>query len=156
MDPNRQDVIMPRLRYLLILALAACSSTTAPASDNDGLIREPVEVTLAYGQVKQIEGSVLSLGFADVLHDSRCPVDVVCIWEGNAAVVVTIAAGKGPSYSLTLNTALEPQFADWFSVRVTLLEVTPAPLAGQPIPPESYAIRLRVEPLPASSLSGTG
>ncbi len=131
---------------LLALGLVACASTTTP--DNQGILVQPQEITLAYGEEKQLDESILRLGFTEVLHDSRCAADVVCVWQGNAAVVVAIAAGKGPAYSLTLNTALEPRAADWFSVRITLLEVTPAPLAGQPIPLQDYAIRLRVEPAP--------
>ncbi len=131
---------------LLALGLVACASTTT--ADNQGFLVQPQEITLAYGEEKQLDENVLRLGFTEVLHDSRCAADVVCVWQGNAAVVVAIAAGKGPAYSLTLNTALEPRAADWFSVRITLLEVTPAPLAGQPIPLQDYAIRLRVEPAP--------
>lgn len=139
---------------LLALGLVACASTTTP--DNQGFPVQPQEITLTYGEEKQLDESVVRLGFTDVLEDSRCAVDVVCVWQGNAAVVVTIAAGKGPAYSLTLNTALDPGSADWFGVRITLLEVAPAPLAGQPIPLESYAVRLRVAPVPTRTVTGPG
>ncbi|MFH1764671.1 MAG: hypothetical protein ABIF09_10810 [Gemmatimonadota bacterium] len=46
----------------------------------------------------RLEGSVLRFSFGEVLEDSRCPVDVTCVWAGNAKVVIGIAAGMGPSF----------------------------------------------------------
>ncbi len=90
---------------------------------------------------------MIRLGFGEVLEDSRCPVDVTCVWEGNGKVVIGIAAGMGPTHALILNTSLDPRAVVWNGIRVTLLELTPAPHAGTDIPPEDYAVRLRLEPI---------
>jgi len=56
-------------------------------------------------------------------------------------------AALGPTHAMILNTSLEPLSVVWSEIRVTLLELTPAPHAGTRILPEDYAVRLRLEPL---------
>jgi hypothetical protein len=104
-------------------------------------------VTIPYGQEVAVEGTVLRMNFGDVLEDSRCAVDVVCVWEGNGKVEVGIRAGMGPTSMLQLNTSLEPRDAEWNDVLVTLVELTPAPTSGDPISLGDYSVTLRLEPL---------
>lgn len=132
------------LRYtttLLTISVLACTPATIDLPRDHRL---PTELELEFGEEKMLDG-VLAVGFFDVPGDSRCPVDVTCIWEGNAAVVIGVRAGMGPTVPLTLNTAVEPRAADAYGLRVTLLEVTPQPYVGQPIPLPGYAVRIRVE-----------
>jgi hypothetical protein len=86
-------------------------------------------------------------GFGQVLSDSRCPVDAVCVWQGNAEVEVGIRAGMGPTIPLRMNTTLDPRFVDWQGIRVTLLELMPAPRTDVRLRPEDYSVRLKLEPL---------
>jgi hypothetical protein len=133
---------------LLAVGATGCESSTALEQTPDAsLLPASREVVLEYGDDIRLEGSVLRLSFGEVLEDSRCPVDVTCVWEGNGKVVIGIAAGMGPTHALILNTSLEPRSVVWSGIRVTLLELTPAPHAGTPIPPQDYAVRLRLEPL---------
>lgn len=136
------------LATVALTALAACSSTTGPDEvDLDGaLVTGPVELELPYGQDVQVPGTVLHLTLTAVLEDSRCPVDVVCVWEGNAVVQVGIAAGMGPTFPLQMNTTLEPRSAVWNGVRMSLLSLTPAPRSDTPTDPADYRATVRVEP----------
>lgn len=140
---------MPRYsyRWTLLLTLVSCGVLEPETGPSPALLTTASEVVLGYGEARTIAGSVVRLSFGDVLEDSRCPMDVTCVWEGNARVVIGIAAGMGPTFGLELNTALEPRSADWNGVRVTLLEVTPAPVSTEPIPLQDYAVRIGVEPL---------
>lgn len=130
-----------------LLALAgACSESTSPEEQRfDALVATPTELTLRVGEEKAIGGSVLKLSFGRVLEDSRCPIDAICVWEGNAAVEMGIRAGMGPTIPLRLNTTLEPHAAAWNGVLVTLLEVAPAPKASEPTRPDAYSVKVRVE-----------
>ncbi|MEJ2216721.1 MAG: hypothetical protein P8099_08900 [Gemmatimonadota bacterium] len=133
---------------VLALALGACSSVAAP----DVVLDQPYEIALGYEETQQV-GNVVQVTFTGVQSDSRCPGDAVCVWEGNAAITVAVSAGIAAGDTLQLNTALDPQSQDWRGVRVTLLEVLPTPLSGQPIPLESYVVRLRIEPVPKWTLT---
>jgi len=130
-----------------VLGGAGCGNPTATdPTPESALLPASREVVLDYGEDIRLEGSVLRLNFAEVWEDSRCPVDVTCVWAGNGKVVIGIAAGMGPTHALFLNTTLEPLSVVWSGIRVTLLELTPAPHAGIKIPPEDYAVRLKLEP----------
>jgi hypothetical protein len=102
------------------------------------------ELTLAVGEDALVDG-IFGVVFTEVAEDSRCALDVVCVWEGNAAVVLGLTMGTGPTVPFTLNTALEPHSAVHGPYRVTLIDVLPAPLSSSSIPPGSYRARLLVE-----------
>jgi hypothetical protein len=127
--------------------LAACGTSTDLEIDdrNEAVLSAPQEVTLQFGAEVAVGGSVLMVSFARVAEDSRCPVDVTCVWAGNATVEVGIRMGMGPTFPLLLNTTLAPRWVDWNDVRVTLLELLPEPRAGDPPRPEGYTVKLRLE-----------
>lgn len=107
-------------------------------------------VILAPGQEVRV-GSLLRIWFGEVLSDSRCPTDVVCVWAGNAEVQIGLALGTGPTHRFVLNTTLEPASADFGGYRVTLLALTPAPVSTRRIDPAEYRAHLRVDSIPDPS-----
>lgn len=131
----------------LLLALAGCDEATGPeAARQDAVLTSTQEMTLRYGEEKAVGQSVVKLSFGQVNEDSRCPIDAMCVWAGNAQVELGIRAGMGPTYALRLNTTLEPRSTVWGGIRITLLEVQPAPRAGQTTKPEDYSVKVRLEP----------
>jgi len=131
-----------------LAALAsACGLSTGPS--DQPIPGQSSEMELRVGEEQVFPGTVLRIGFVGVAEDSRCPLDVVCVWEGNAAAEIGVTAGSGPTRLRVLNTSLEPRFTDFGGLRVTLIGVTPEPREAQSIPPESYVLRLRVEQVPS-------
>lgn len=129
-----------------MLSMAACGNPAEPdLAPDPTVVPATTDMTLRAGEELAVGGSVVKIVFARVLEDSRCPVDVVCVWEGNAVVELGIRMGMGPTFPLQVNSALQPQAAEWNGVRVTLLELHPAPRAGVPIRPEDYSVKIRVE-----------
>jgi hypothetical protein len=134
---------------ILVLGVPGCESPSeAPGEQYSLLTGGAQEVTVRYGDEVAVNGSVIRVAFGEVLSDSRCAVDVTCVWAGNAEVQLGIRAGMGPTYALLVNTTLEPRFADWQGIRVTLLELKPAPRSDRPIRPEDYSVRLKLESRP--------
>ena len=141
------EIMRSRLCLLVAVALIGCGPEGEGNLGPDASYLTSITVvTLQYGQDLLVADSVLRLSFAAVLEDSRCPTDVVCVWEGNAGVELGISAGTGPTFPLRLNTSQEPGSAVWNGVLVTLLEVTPAPTSESTIPTEAYSVTLRLEP----------
>lgn len=70
------------------------------------------EFEVKVGRVVALDGGRLMLRFARVASDSRCPVDVTCVWAGNAEVLLEVGGrlwrGK---QTLTLNTNAAAQRA---------------------------------------------
>ncbi len=142
----RRDVRSIWTAAVVLLALS-CGESDAPTSD-ENLSRTPTgpkEVTVRVGET--VVANNLEITFTRVLEDSRCPVGVTCIWEGNAKVELEVGAlnGDGPTIQLVLNTATEPRDGDAYGQRITLTAVHPHPVSTAPIPPDKYEVRLKVE-----------
>ena len=68
------------------------------------------EFELKVGRVVTLDGGGLRVGLARVESDSRCPVDVNCVWAGNAEAVFEVGArGRGERTTLRLNTNASPE-----------------------------------------------
>jgi hypothetical protein len=132
------------------LALAALVSLVGAACTDQVPVGHPptVQEVLA-DSVQLAPGGVVVVGslrltFLEVSGDSRCPIDAVCIWEGNAAVEVAVGLGRGVSVRQTLHTS-GPQTSVYHGgYRVTLLQLLPAPRASTPTPPDAYRASFRI------------
>ncbi len=96
--------------------------------------------TLAPDGVVVVAGTDLEVRFVQVTEDSRCPVGVTCIWEGNAGVEITarmVPAGVADLY--TLNTALEPRSVVVGAYRIELLGLEPQRTTNGPAQSEYRA-----------------
>jgi hypothetical protein len=138
------------LTGLLILTAAACSTNGTTGVDAEAeiaaaLAAGPIEVTLKYGEYKRVAAEQLGIRFNSVLEDSRCPIDAVCVWMGDAVAEVELTAAGGRTGKLELHTSLEPKSLPWNGVKVTLLELQPAPRASEPTRPTAYSVRLQLE-----------
>jgi len=91
---------------------------------------------------------VLSVTFHDVPEDSRCPTDVVCVWAGNAAVLLSAALGRTPDIPFTLNTTIAPRDTVFGPYRIYLLALDPQPVSYRPVGRDEYLLTLRVATLP--------
>ena len=67
------------------------------------------EFNLKVGRAVTLDGGGLRVRLARVVSDSRCPVDVQCVWAGNAEVLVEVG-GRGwrKRTTLRLNTIGTP------------------------------------------------
>ena len=131
----------------VVLLALSCGESDAPTSDGN-LSRTPSgpkEVTVRVGETVVVNN--VEITFTRVLEDSRCPVDVTCVWEGNAKVELEVGVlnGDGPTIQLILNTATEPRYGDAYGQRITLTAVRPDPVSTKPIPPDTYELRLKAE-----------
>ncbi|NJM15345.1 MAG: hypothetical protein HC896_08145, partial [Bacteroidales bacterium] len=59
-------------------------------------------VKVGYKQTVKVPSQGVALGFDEVVNESRCPVDVVCVWEGFIEVALTLYLSNGQSYPFTL------------------------------------------------------
>jgi len=131
---------------LVTAAVVGCSTSTAPEGRSDALLDNgPVELTLRAGQEAQAGTSVLRVLFLRVVEDSRCPIDAICVWQGNAGVELGLTLGTGPTVPYVVNTTLEPRAARVGGFTLTLLEVAPAPTSQGAIDPDRYSIKVRIE-----------
>ena len=128
--------------FILFCLLRSCGDgVTEPGSGE--------EFPLQYGQRIALENGCLILTFKALAEDSRCPVGAVCVWQGNARVVIdawnpcsSVAAGSRED--LSLNTTLDPKEIAFGKYRIKLVNVSPYPILNEEHPAGQYVIRLVV------------
>jgi hypothetical protein len=131
---------------LLHLLLATAISATASASPAPPASPSPVllghMVAVAVGETVDVEGG-LTLSFLSVAEDSRCPADVVCVWEGNAQVELEARIEGEEAFSIELDT--NPGFQTELSYpgfTIGLVGLEPYPRSDTPMSEPYHAILL--------------
>jgi len=122
-----------------IVALAACSSTGAPAPHAASLNQE---IQLAPKEIAAYGPQGLTVEFVRVVNDSRCPTDVTCAWAGEITVQVATAMNQAEPAQHEIKAG---EHASVGAFRVFVVKVEPQPLSTRPIPPEEYRVTLKVE-----------
>lgn len=135
---------------LALLVLFACSDDTPAGADSRGELASSVEIgetfRLSPGQRARVGDDGLVIGFRGVRQDSRCPVDVDCVWSGDAAVAVSVAVGRAGPRTVTLHTDLEPRAVPIGELVLRLVGLDPEPVSTRRIDPAEYVALLVVEP----------
>ena len=102
------------------------------------------EFELAVHQTAQITAEDISVTFEQVLEDSRCPIDVTCIWAGIAEVSLRVAV-SGHERELILSTSSPENSAVFENHTFWLIRVRPVPRANQNIDSSAYFVTVRVD-----------
>ena len=138
---------------LMTLALSSCDLLSAfgPPDTSTGGDELPSvamgeEFELAFGGAVQIpEANLVFVRFLDVLEDSRCPLDVTCVWAGNAKVAVELREQGKAANRIELNTTSDPREVFFGEYRVDLVRVTPPKQSTVDLTEQEYSIFLKVE-----------
>jgi hypothetical protein len=131
---------------MVFLMMAACLAACGDGPTSASSMTVPLgrEFTLQVGETARIEGTSLRIAVTKVAEDSRCPVDVQCVWEGDAAVSVVITDSAARSYELHTSGRYAREVTDG-AYQVSLVRLDPAPRSSVPLSPGDYRATLRVE-----------
>lgn len=121
------------LALLVPAALASCATVPADSPSDRGLTyaRLGQRVTVGGPRVTPLK----------VLEDSRCPVNVQCVWAGQVRLSVRIATGRGASVQEIVSNKPLP-VADG---TLTLVEVRPARRTDALFHPSQYRFGFRFD-----------
>ena len=97
------------------------------------------EIQIKFGESVTLEKGKLTIKFKSIAGDSRCPQGVVCVWEGNAEVILEVSKNE-----IVLNTTLDPNEKVVGDYNIQLRDVIPYPKSGEELKPENYSIRIVV------------
>jgi hypothetical protein len=130
---------------LVFSLLTACHDGPADPSDQrTAALGEEFE--LAPGQSAAVGEEGLRVTFKSVADDSRCAVDVTCVWEGDATVLVSVVRSSQSPADLELHTSRRGGAAEETYERylVRLTRLAPQPVSTRDTDPASYRATLVV------------
>ncbi|EMR02482.1 hypothetical protein ADICEAN_02355 [Cesiribacter andamanensis AMV16] len=123
----------------------ACSPEQAPAAD----LELPLGTPFVLHPPQKALSEALRITILQVI-DSRCPLDVNCIWEGEVSVrLLAEGAQDGAELQLTLHQPASDgrNVVEWEGYRITLEAVSMPPGHKANWKTEDYDVRLLVDRL---------
>ena len=131
----------------LLITLARCGQSGAA---NEGALESvqlalPDTLDLAYQDTLFFSESPGWLTFDALMHDSRCPTGVTCIWEGNAEVTFVLSQ-DGQQHAFALHThptyTTDTTLAD---LSIALIDLMPYPHGDSTYRAEQFSVRIFVD-----------
>jgi hypothetical protein len=150
MRETRIKILQLFLSVIMAAAVWGCAANTPKKQQTSEKKALPAELdtpfALTFSKTASLEDGKVLIEFADVTEDSRCPVNVTCVWEGQATVALDISReGKSPrSVALTSRAGHEElAVADIDGYSLRLVKVEP-PKTREKIELDEYIITLTI------------
>ena len=110
---------------------------------------------LDYGEMAVLDNANLRVLFEGLVEDSRCPTDVVCVWEGRGRISIEVSIQSDPASSIELaipggDAGPSPSVpaARLPPYEFGLRELLPYPVSDSALAVEDYSALLTIERLP--------
>ena len=126
------------LLFILMLLLESCY-------DENGQGYFPIGVSneFQYGLLNSSENKVVRFSITEI-NDSRCPSDVVCVWQGKAEIKLEIEA---PQQGLLVLNTYDNVKDSIGNHSFELIDVSPYPISTQILKTDDYTVTLLIEEL---------
>ena len=86
----------------------------------------------------------LKVTFDGVRSDSRCPMDALCVWAGDATVAVRLSQPPATQAERALHTDPSGSEAQYLAYVIKLVALAPYPRSDRQIRPDDYVATLTV------------
>jgi hypothetical protein len=134
-------LILISLITIIIGTTIAYTMLQQPTEENYAKI--DTDVSLYIGESVIIKEHRIKLKFVDVLEDSRCPSDVICVWEGTVTLKINIQYNNQDlgDFILNLTNLHKVSFMGYY---VKFIELEPYPISTEIIQKSSYHATFKV------------
>jgi hypothetical protein len=125
------------LNYLLAILVTGIFLPSAFAIESDN---NDNQIAIMVNQTKTWD--TLKITLLEIAEDSRCPLDVTCVWQGQASVKLHIEDQK-KSEEIVLNDdkSINLQIAP---LEIKLVDLFPYPVSTETITPEKYIATIEI------------
>ena len=137
------DLPAARLLGLASILWAALSVDCARNPVQPGQIPLGQSFELQAGASAILDGG-LTIAFDRVTSDSRCPMNALCVWAGDAIVTVSLSQGSGVRVARELHTDARGSEASYLAYSIKLLALAPYPRTDREIRPGDYLATIQV------------
>jgi hypothetical protein len=133
-------------RRAVLLTANAIISAAACAPVETAVVAEPGQAfALPLGQTAAVKGTDVRLTFKDVRTDSRCPVDVQCVWAGEAKIGVVVSGNGTAEETRVLSLTPADSEARAGSLRIRFVGLAPVPRQADAGTSRAYVAQLVVD-----------
>ncbi len=132
---------MTKLIFTIIFItyiLTSCNSEDTQETFQFGFDNE-----FGFGELNKSEDNLLKFSITGV-YDSRCPIDVLCLWEGKVDVEIAVESWQSGSIILS---SYNNKIDTISNFSFQLIDVTPYPISTQTIKLEDYDVVLKITEL---------
>ena len=133
---------MKKLIIITVLGFWAVSCSDSSVKYTEVVINQEFNIKVGESAVLVDQGMVIK--FKSVGDDSRCPTGAVCVWEGNATVILELKNSNLDTLTANLNTSIEPQIVNFSNLIIQLKSLTPYPKLNELINPNDYVAKLLI------------
>jgi hypothetical protein len=133
------NTISKRALTTAVFTLGACATVET------AVVAEPgVEFSLPLGKTAVINASGARITFKQVSEDSRCPVDVQCVWAGDAKIELTISRSGTPDDLKVISLTPPNNETTSGDLRIRFTGLAPVPRQADNGKPRAYVAQLVV------------
>ncbi|KAF0151220.1 MAG: hypothetical protein FD143_2159 [Ignavibacteria bacterium] len=131
------------ISLIFLLTFSGCQDDVLlPSHSSIDITKDsPKEAALKIGESVLLNNEML-ITFTGVGADSRCPIDVICVWAGDAEIKLKLRKGN-LEREVILHTGLLPNSALFDGYEIYLASVLPFPKSNENIKPGQYSIQLK-------------
>jgi hypothetical protein len=124
-------------RATLIACSVVIASSGCTAVQTAAVVEPGASFTLAPGQAATVKGTNTRITFNRVREDSRCPVDVTCIWAGEAKIEIVISRSGAEDVRILSITPPNNEAAVG-NLRIRFVSLAPVPRQADANVPRKY------------------
>lgn len=132
-----------------VAAIVATVFTTVVscATVDTAIVASPgAEFSLPVGRTAELSGSGVRITFNRVTNDSRCPIDVTCVWAGDARIELAVAR-DGSADVRALSMIAPNNEVVVGNLRIRFVGLTPAAKQADPPSSRAYVAQLVITPV---------
>ena len=122
-------------RFTMVVAAITAAACFSGPTGPDAVAGRPFD--LKAGATSALPDGT-RLTFERVQSDSRCPMDAMCVWAGDATIAVTLRPGKGEAATRELHTQQNGSQISYGTYTIALTALQPYPRASQETKPADY------------------
>lgn len=132
-------------RVSALLSIGILTVVSSCATVENAVVADPgVAFSLPVGKTATVNGTSVRITFNRVTDDSRCPVDVQCVWAGDAKIELTITGQGGPADAKVISITPPNNEATSGNLRIRFVGLAPAPKQSEPGASRAYIAQLIV------------
>lgn len=136
---------MKMVKTIILLSLSILLIECSDSSTNYNEVELDKEFNIKVGDSAIISQQGIIIKFKTVSEDSRCPIEALCIWPGNATVILELKNSNGDTLTSNLNTSIEPKEVNFSNLITVLKGLTPYPQLDGTINSSDYIAKLLVK-----------